>query len=221
MNSLTRLQIKAYNSKYEALTHGGSMGEKPSKTVKTPKELYQESRKLTIPNVLTCMRIVMIPVFIWLYSFEKCYESAALVLLISGLTDILDGFIARKFNMMSDLGKFLDPLADKLTQAAILVVLSARYPLMMLIFIMLFVKEIYAFYDGYRTVEKTGVVLGSQWHGKALTVLIYTMLLLHAFWFDIPELISNLLMAASLVMLVVSGMLYHLRNQALIKNKIN
>ncbi len=192
-----------------------------SKTLKTPKELYQESRKLTVPNLLTGMRIVMIPVFIWLYSFIEAYESAALVLLVSGLTDILDGFIARKFNMTSDLGKFLDPLADKLTQAAILIVLSSRYPMMLVIFVLLFVKEIYAFYDGYCTVEKTGIVLGSQWHGKALTVLIYTMLLLHAFWFDIPDLISNLLMVASLVMLAVSGILYHLRNQVLINNKNN
>lgn len=192
-----------------------------SEQIKTPKELYKESRKLTIPNILTCMRIVMIPVFIYVYSIQQNYELAAIVLLLSGLTDILDGFIARTFNMTSDLGKLLDPVADKLTQAAILVTLSVRYPFMILIFVLMFIKEMYALYDAYRTVEKTGIVLGSQWHGKACTVLIYTMLLLHAFWFEIPNVISMLLMISCIVMLLISGMMYHIRNISIIQECTN
>lgn len=195
------------------------MESQASNHIKTPKELYRESKKFTIPNLLTCMRIVMIPLFIWLYSGTQQYELAALVLLISGLTDILDGFIARKFNMISDLGKFLDPVADKLTQAAILVCLSVRYPLMLGIFALMFVKEIYAFYSGLQVVKKTGIVLGAQWHGKAATVLLYTMLLLHAFWFDIPEAVSFLLMGACITMLILSGILYHIRNISFIQSK--
>ncbi len=195
------------------------MESQAAKHIKTPKELYKESKKFTIPNVLTIMRIGMIPVFIWLYSFQQSYELAALVLLISGLTDILDGMIARKFNMISDLGKFLDPVADKLTQASILVCLSVRYPMMLWIFGLMFVKELYAFYSGLQVVKKTGVVLGAQWHGKAATVLLYTMLLLHAFWFDIPETISFLLMGACITMLILSGILYHIRNVSFIQSK--
>lgn len=186
---------------------------------KTPKELYNESKKLTIPNFLTMFRIVLIPVFIWLYSVKMEYEIAAVVLLISGMTDILDGTIARKFNMISDLGKFLDPLADKLTQAGILIALSVRYPMMMLIFILMFVKEIYAFYDGYRTVKQTGTVQGAEWHGKLLTVMIYTMLMLHAFWFNIPKELSGIMMFSCIIMMFISGTLYHLRNIDLIKKK--
>lgn len=186
---------------------------------KTPKELYAESRKLTIPNLLTMFRIALIPVFIWVYSVEMEYEIAAVVLLVSGITDILDGTIARKFNMISDLGKFLDPLADKLTQAGILIALSVRYPMMMLIFTLMLIKEVYAFYDGYRTVKKTGVVQGSEWHGKILTVLIYSMLMVHAFWFNIPEVLSAVMMIGCIVMMIVSGTLYHLRNNLLIKTK--
>lgn len=195
------------------------MESQASNHIKTPKELYKESKKFTIPNLLTCMRIVMIPLFIWLYSGTQQYELAALVLLISGLTDILDGFVARKFNMISDLGKFLDPVADKLTQAAILVCLSVRYPLMLGIFALMFVKEIYAFYSGLQVVKKTGIVLGAQWHGKAATVLLYTMLLLHAFWFDIPDAVSFLLMGACITMLILSGILYHIRNISFIQSK--
>ena len=195
------------------------MESQASNHIKTPKELYKESKKFTIPNLLTCMRIVLIPLFIWLYSGTQQYELAALVLLISGLTDILDGFVARKFNMISDLGKFLDPVADKLTQAAILVCLSVRYPLMLGIFALMFVKEIYAFYSGLQVVKKTGIVLGAQWHGKAATVLLYTMLLLHAFWFDIPDAVSFLLMGACITMLILSGILYHIRNISFIQSK--
>jgi len=195
------------------------MESQASNHIKTPKELYKESKKFTIPNLLTCMRIVMIPLFIWLYSGTQQYELAALVLLISGLTDILDGFIARKFNMISDLGKFLDPVADKLTQAAILVCLSVRYPLMLGIFALMFVKEIYAFYSGLQVVKKTGIVLGAQWHGKAATVLLYTMLLLHAFWFDIPAAVSFLLIGACITVLILSGILYHIRNISFIQSK--
>lgn len=190
-----------------------------SQTIKTPKEIYKESRKLTIPNLLTGLRIALIPVFIWLYSFQDDYDMAALVLLISGLTDILDGTIARKFNMISDLGKILDPIADKLTQAALLVCLSSRYPLMIVIFALMIAKESLMTWSGYQVVKKTGIVLGAQWHGKAATVLLYTTLLLHAFWLNIPETMSSLLIGACLTMIVLSGVLYYLRNTSFIQQE--
>ena len=90
------------------------------------KEYYKVRSKLTrdqvltIPNILSFFRFFLIPIIVWLYAFKGMREWATLVILVSGFTDILDGFIARKFNMMSDLGKALDPLADKLTQLAVL-----------------------------------------------------------------------------------------------------
>ena len=75
---------------------------------------------LTIPNILSFSRICMIPWFMWVYLARGDSLSAALILLLSGVTDCLDGFIARRFNMISNLGKALDPLADKLTQVAML-----------------------------------------------------------------------------------------------------
>lgn len=187
---------------------------------KTPKELYRDSKKLTIPNILTCFRIVLIPVFVWLYSFKMDYKTAAIVLIISGITDILDGMIARGFNMMSDLGKLLDPVADKLTQAATVICLSGRYPLMFVIFLLMLGKELHAFWSSYQVVKATGVVQSAQWHGKVSTFLLYLMMMTHVFWFEIPNGVSNFMIFTCIGMLILSGILYEHRNQVLMREKI-
>ena len=95
------------------------------------KKLF-EGKILTIPNLLSCLRLALIPCFVWAYLVNEDPRMTVLLLLISGLSDVADGLIARHFNMVSNLGKVLDPLADKLTQAAMLVCLTSRYPMMML-----------------------------------------------------------------------------------------
>ena len=89
-----------------------------------------ENKILTIPNLLSLFRLILIPVIIWLYWFRKDYFPAGVLLIISGLTDLADGYIARHFNAVSNVGKILDPIADKLTQAAMLFCLVTRFPLM-------------------------------------------------------------------------------------------
>ena len=78
-------------------------------------EIYK-NKILTVPNVLSAFRLLLVPALAWLYLVRKDYSATAWVLLLSGATDIADGFIARRFGMVSDLGKALDPIADKLTQ---------------------------------------------------------------------------------------------------------
>ena len=75
-----------------------------------------------IPNILSLIRLLLVPVFVLLFFAEKTFAAAA-VFVISGITDVLDGFIARKFGFISNLGKVLDPLADKLTQMSAFVCL--------------------------------------------------------------------------------------------------
>ena len=82
------------------------------------KRFFEKKQILTIPNLLSVVRLALIPVIVWLYSFEQNYHAAIGVILLSAATDIVDRWIARRFNMISDFGKALDPLADKLTQAA-------------------------------------------------------------------------------------------------------
>ena len=96
---------------------------------------------LTIPNLLSLIRILLIPLIIWLYCAQKAYMHTFIVIAISGFTDIIDGKIARKFDMVSDVGKVLDPIADKLTQAALVICLIARYPWMWALLALFAVKE--------------------------------------------------------------------------------
>ena len=87
----------------------------------------RETRRVfTIPNMLTTLRILLVPAFIWAY-LRRPGGLPVLILAISALTDLLDGKIARRFNQVSDLGKLLDPIADKLTQGAMLGCLLTRY----------------------------------------------------------------------------------------------
>ena len=82
--------------------------------------------RMNVPNALSTMRIVLIPFFLYTYltaQHESQYVAAAVILAVSGLTDTVDGWIARHFNMITQLGKILDPVADKLTLAAVVAAL--------------------------------------------------------------------------------------------------
>lgn len=99
----------------------------------------------TVPNILSYIRILLVPLFAWLYltaNTDKQFYLAAVVLLASGLTDLADGFIARKFNMITDIGKVLDPAADKLTQLTVAICLCIRIPEMTLLLAVFIIKEL-------------------------------------------------------------------------------
>ena len=114
--------------------------------------------------------------------------------------------------MISNLGKVLDPLADKLTQASMLVCLMSRFPLMMLPFGLMVVKEMVSVGTGLAAIDRTGEVHSAGWHGKLATVLLYAMLIAHVLWPEIPapiSLASILLCAATIIL---SGILYGVGN---------
>ena len=166
----------------------------------------------TIPNILSMVRILLIPVIVYLYCFEKQYGAAVLILLLSGLTDVVDGFIARHFHMVSDLGKILDPIADKLTQLATLVCLATRFSLMKLLFSVLALKELTLGILGLIAVKRTGDVRGANWHGKLTTCLLYLTMALHILWTDIPTPVSVALVGARLAVMLLSFVLYFRRH---------
>ncbi len=115
-------------------------------------------RILTIPNLLSFFRIALIPIIAWSYCVKRDNTLTAILLLLSGATDIIDGFIARTFHMVSDLGKVLDPVADKLTQATMLICLMMRFPLMMIPLAVMVVKELCMAISGCLVIRKTQVV---------------------------------------------------------------
>lgn len=178
---------------------------------------HEKSQILTLPNLLSLLRLLMIPVFIWLYlNGYKGWTAAVLVL--SGLTDVVDGYIARRFGQVSDIGKALDPVADKLTQAAMLLCLMSHYPMMIIPFVLLAVKEVFAAISGLIVIKRTGRVPGAEWHGKLTTLLLYGMMILHVVWQDIPMWTSNLLNGGCIAMMMVSLVLYARRNIHAIRN---
>lgn len=172
----------------------------------------KKSRVLTVPNLLSAFRLLLVPVIVWLYCGEENYPLTACALLLSGATDIADGFIARRFHMVSDLGKVLDPVADKLTQAAALACLLTRFPAVWWLLGVLMGKEIIMASMGIFVIRRTGVVHGAEWHGKLATCLIYAAIFLHIVWYDIPTAASWTLVAAGVAGILLSLVLYTIHN---------
>ncbi len=125
-----------------------------------------------IPNILTITRILFIP-FIVLSIVKNEYVLAFILFTISAITDILDGIIARRFKLESNFGKFMDPVADKLTQVSILLTLSLKRVIPIWIFAFVICKEILMMIGGAFLYKKRDVVVYSKWYGKLTTVLIY------------------------------------------------
>ena len=127
-------------------------------------------RILTVPNLLSFFRILLIPVIICLY-FKEQYWWAFGLLVLSGATDVVDGWIARTFHVVSDFGKAIDPVADKLTQIALLLCLMPmKYWWMVAILI---TKEASIGILTLIALRRTHSVYSAGWYGKICTVVIY------------------------------------------------
>lgn len=170
--------------------------------------ILKKDQILTIPNLLSLIRLLMIPLIIWLYCEAQQYGAAVILILLSGLTDIVDGFIARKYHMVSDFGKILDPAADKLTQAALILCLSFRYQLMIPLIITFAIRELFMIIMGYITIKKYNQVNSAQWYGKTTTVVLYTVMTLLILFPGIPELTANCMILFCGVVMLVTFVLY-------------
>ena len=183
---------------------------------------YQTQNKiLTIPNLLSLFRLLLIPLIIWMYTFKKEYFAAGTLLILSGLTDLADGFIARHFNAVSNVGKILDPIADKLTQAAMLFCLVTRFPLMAAPLGVLVLKDIFIGTTGLLMIRKTGEVIGADFHGKVATTLLYIMMILHIFWISIPACISAATIGICLVSMIFTLFIYGKRNVKVLRGNLS
>ena len=129
--------------------------------------------KWNIPNVLSLLRILLVPVFLVLY-LSGLDRWAFGVLVLSGLSDMMDGFIARHFNQITDCGKLLDPISDKLTQVAVVIALATRYRELLPLAALCFVKETCQGIGGFIMLKRQTAVQGAEWFGKLSTVVFYT-----------------------------------------------
>lgn len=179
----------------------------------TPKQIF------SIPNILSFFRLALIPLIIWLYLVKKSPEWTIAAIILSGVTDIIDGFIARHFHMVTDFGKALDPAADKLTQIAIIICLVSRFPLMWIPLILMIVKESASFILRLIVFNRTEAVHSSKWHGKLATVVIYLVIGLHIIWYNISPVVSALSIAAVTGIMIISFVLYTISSVAFLMKK--
>lgn len=135
----------------------------------------------TIPNILSLFRLSLIPVYAGLYlnATEKYqFILAGTILTISCLTDMIDGKIARKYNMITTLGKILDPLADKLTQLTLTICLSLKYPVLYPVLCLFVIKELFQLVLGIVFLRRGKMIPGALMAGKVCTTVLFVSLIL-------------------------------------------
>lgn len=157
---------------------------------------------LTIPNLLSLFRLVLIPVYMTIYlnanGVAANYYLAAGILAVSCLTDLIDGKIARHFNMISTVGKILDPLADKATQFTLILCLASRYSFLWYLVGLFVVKEGFQLIAGGVNLRKGKMLEGALLAGKICTTVLFVSLILLVM---IPTMSNN----AVFVIMVIDG----------------
>ncbi len=134
---------------------------------------------MNIPNIMTVMRFLIIP-FLGYYLLKEQYYVAGMLFLVGGITDVLDGFIARKFNMITSFGKLADPAADKLMQITALSVLTLQEKIPIVIVIVVVAKELFMSL-GSIILYKKNIVVSANWYGKMSTVIFFIAIVLFIF----------------------------------------
>ncbi len=162
----------------------------------------------TIPNVLSLARIALVPVFAALYLMSEETPSllwwAIAALVVSGLTDAFDGLIARKCNQISEIGKILDPIADKLTQVTVVLCLAIRMPRLWPLLVICALKEILQSIGALVLLFiKKSEVQAARWYGKVCTVVFYLVMALYVLFPTMPSWLF-----VSLGVLVAATMLF-------------
>ena len=162
---------------------------------------------LTIPNLLSLIRLALIPVYMTVYLSARepeQYFAAGGILAISCLTDAVDGQVARRCNMITNLGKILDPLADKLTQFTVTLCLSQRYPPLRTVLILFSVKELFQLAAGAVNLRKGRMLPGALMAGKVCTTVLFLSLITLVLFPALSEKTVRLIAAADICFLLLS-----------------
>ena len=164
----------------------------------------------TVPNLLSFLRLPMAFCFYHFYNWNnlKGLLLAVFFLLLSALTDLLDGMIARHFHQISEFGKILDPIADKVTQAIFILCLLNRYPITLWLFIFFVLKEVTISIMAFVAVRRSGENNGAMIYGKINTVLLYICLGALLFFIGLPLRLANVILVIAFLSLLQSMVLY-------------
>ena len=162
---------------------------------------------LTIPNLFSLFRLMLIPVYMVIYlnaTEMRDYITAAVILAVSCLTDLIDGKIARKFNMISTVGKILDPLADKATQFTLIICLSVKYPVLWNLVILFVVKESFQLIAGLITLRKGRMLTGALITGKVCTTILFVSLIVLILIPEIGKSVVNVITIVDAVFMLIA-----------------
>lgn len=160
-----------------------------------------------IPNALSIVRLLLLPVFVVLILVVERNADVPVwsfaVLVLSGVTDSLDGIIARRFNQITDIGKLLDPVADKITQVTVVICLAVRYTVLIPLVVICLIKELIQAAGGYILLRRGEKIQGARWFGKVSTFVFYGAMALIVLLPDMPDWVR-----IGLVVLVAALMLF-------------
>ena len=161
----------------------------------------------TIPNLLSLFRLLLIPLYVSIYLNARDnadYYLAAAILAVSCLTDLIDGQIARRCNMISTAGKGLDPFADKVTQFTLVICLSIKYPILWTLSVLIFVKEIFQLTAGIVRFKKGKMLKGAQITGKICTTVLFLSLIILVMMPDIEYKFVQLITLIDAIFLLIA-----------------
>lgn len=163
----------------------------------------------TIPNLLSLFRLVLIPVYANIYLNAKdnfAYFLAGAIMAVSCITDLIDGKIARRYNMVSTVGKILDPFADKMTQFTLTLCLSLKYPILRNVLALFVVKELFQLTLGIINLRKGKMLPGALMAGKICTTVLFISLIalvllpdLRQVWIDLIAFVDTVFLAVAFV----------------------
>ena len=162
---------------------------------------------LTIPNLLSLFRLGLIPVYVRIYLRARepvQFYIAGMIMAVSCLTDLVDGKIARHFNMVSTLGKILDPLADKITQLSLTICLSLKYPVLNPVLALFVTKELVQLTLGAIYLYRGKMLDGALMAGKICTTVLFTSLIALVLFPGMPDAVVKAIAMTDSIFLMIS-----------------
>lgn len=157
-----------------------------------------------IPNILTILRMAAVPVFVT-FMLKDQLSIALVIFLLAEITDVLDGIIARRYNLITPFGKIADPLADKLMQLAALFTFSLKDMIPKVIPWLVFCKELFMLISGIYLIRKK-FDMSSKWFGKLTSVILFIAIML--LFFNVPRQITDIIFWICVVMALFAALMY-------------
>lgn len=165
----------------------------------------------SIPNIMGYFRIILALLYVWM--FYKTLDGAPYwpviaIIVVSGLTDLLDGKIARRFNMVTDWGKMLDPIADKITIGAIILSLMFKYKIILPMILLYIVKEGYMAIAGMMLMKRGHKIEGAKYYGKVCTFATYVILIAILLVPNMNETVVTVLVCINMIVMLYTWVMY-------------